>query len=400
MSDAASHLPAGARPRVLHVIADPRRRGAQSFARDLDRELRRRGQASALRALAPHPDDRRSPDAGRYPGAPERPAAARPPGALPGPRPPAGAAPTGVLGPGRLHPRTLRALRAAARTADVVVAHGLGTLSACALALAGTRTPFVHVSSGEPGRRTAGAARRLHTGALLHRAAAVTAHSDEARTVLLDRFRLPGTVVRTIPNGRSADRYPPARDAAERRAARAGLGLPAEGLLVAWVGAITGEKRLDLALDAVGRMPDVRLAVAGDGPLRAALESRYECARAIFLGDLADPATLYRAADALVLTGDVRSVPGVLIEAGLAGLPVVAPDTGPVRAAVQDGVTGVLAPPGDPAAFAESLAKVLAREGPALAAAARAHLLPRFELGAVADAWQGLLAEVARPGRA
>ncbi|MFF1869089.1 glycosyltransferase family 4 protein [Kitasatospora herbaricolor] len=383
MPDAASHLPAGARPRVLHVIADPRRRGAQSLARDLDRELRRRGQASALRALAPHPDDRGHPDAARRP-------AAVPPGG----------APTGVLGPGRLHPRTLRALRAAARTADVVVAHGSGTLSACALALAGTRTPFVHVSPGDLRQRTAGPARRLHTGALLHRAAAVTALSEEARAVLLDRFRLPGTVVRTIPNGRSADRYPPARDAADRRAARAGLGLPAEGLLVAWVGAVTREKRLELALDAVGRMPDVRLAVAGDGPLRAVLESRYECARAIFLGDLADPAVLYRAADALVLTGDSGGVPGVLIEAGLAGLPVVAPDTGPVRAAVQDGVTGVLAPPGDPAAFAEALAKVLAREGPALAAAAREHLLPRFELGAVADAWQGLLAEVARPGHA
>ena len=370
MPDAASTLPAGARPRVLHVITDPRRRGAQNLARDLDRELRRRGQASALRALAPHPD------------------AAAPPGA----------ARTAVLGPGRLHPRTLRALRAAARTADVVVAHGSSTLAACALALAGTRTPFVYVSIGDPRHWTASPARRLRTGALLHRAAAVTALSDEARTVLIERFRLSGALVRTIPNGRAAERYPPARDAADRRAARAALGLPADGLLVAWVGAISPEKRLDLALDVIGRLPDVRLAVAGDGPLRAVLERRDDAARAHFLGDLADPAPLYRAADALLLTSDSEGVPGVLIEAGLAGLPAVATDVGWVRSAVKDGVTGALAPPGDPAALAEALAKVLAGDRLALGAAARTHTLAAFDLAVVADAWQALLTEVGRPG--
>ncbi len=88
----------------------------------------------------------------------------------------------------------------------------------------------------------------------------------------------------------------------------------------------------------------------------------------------------------------------MLIEAGLAALPVVATDVGWVRSAVQDGVTGALAPPGDPAALAEALAKVLAGDRPALGAAARAHTVARFELGVVADAWQALLAEVGRPG--
>ena len=388
MPDAASTAPAGARPRVLHVITDPRRRGAQNLARDLDRELRRRGQATALRALAPHADA--PPESHREPN-PE-PHAEPNPGSTP-----PGAPRTAVLGPGRLHPRTLRALRAAARTADVVVAHGSSTLPACALALAGTRTPFVYVSIGDPRHWTAGLSRRLRTGALLHRAAAVTALSDDAGRVLVDRFRLPAELVRTIPNGRSADRYPPARDAADRRAARAALGLPGDGLLVAWVGAITPEKRLDLALDVIDRLPDVRLAVAGDGPLRRELERRDGAARAHFLGDLADPAPLYRAADALLLTSDSEGLPGVVIEAGLAALPVVATDVGWVRSAVQDGVTGALAPPGDPAALAEALVRVLTGDRSALGAAARMHTVAHFELAAVVDAWQDLLAEVARP---
>ncbi|MFB7617415.1 glycosyltransferase family 4 protein [Kitasatospora sp. NPDC056181] len=373
MPDATPAKTAGTRPRILHLITDPRRRGAQSLARDLHRELRRRGQASALRALAPHPD--------AHPDAPDTRA-------------------TTVLGPGRLHPATLRALRAAARTADLVVAHGSATLPACALALAGTRTPFVYVSIGDPRHWTASPLRRLRTGVLLHRAAAVTALADEARAVLQDRFRLPAGKVRTIPNARAADRYPPADGPADRRAARHALGLPADGLLVAWIGAIAPEKRLDLALDALDRLPDVRLAVAGDGPLRTALEQHPAAARAHFLGTLADPAPLYRAADALLLTSDSEGVPGVLIEAALAGLPAVATDVGWVRSVVQDGRTGALTAPGDPLALAEALAKVLAGDRAALGAAAREHALAHSELGVVADRWQALFTAVTGRERA
>ncbi|MEV6977798.1 glycosyltransferase family 4 protein [Kitasatospora sp. NPDC093806] len=367
MPEATPVRTAGTRPRILHLITDPRRRGAQSLARDLHRELRRRGQASALRALAPHPD--------AHPDAPFTRA-------------------TAVLGPGRLHPRTLTALRTAARTADLVLAHGSATLSACALALAGTRTPFVYVSVGDPRHWPAGPVRRLRTGALLHRAAAVTALAEGARELLVDRFRLPAATVHTIPNARAADRYPPADGEADKRAARHALGLPTDSLLVAWLGAITPEKRLDLALDALDRLPDVRLAVAGDGPQRTALERHPAAARAHFLGTLADPAPLYRAADAVLLSSDDEGVPGVLIEAALAGLPAVATDVGWVGSVVRDGTTGALVAPGDPLALAEALAKVLAGDRAGLGAAARAHALAHCELDVVADAWQRLFAEV------
>ncbi|MGW4894911.1 glycosyltransferase family 4 protein [Kitasatospora sp. NPDC004240] len=370
MPDATSATTAGTRPRILHVITDPRRRGAQNLARDLHRELRRRGQGSALRALAPHPDAR--------PGSPGAPTL------------------TTVLGPARLHPTTLLALRSAARTADLVLAHGSSTLPACAIALAASRTPFVYVSVGDPRRWTAGSGRGMGTGAMLRRAAAVTALTPEARAVLLGHFKLPGSRVRTIPNARSAERYPPARDEADRRAARHALGLPGDGLLVAWVGAIAREKRLDLALATLDRLPDVRLAVAGEGPLRTALERHPAAARAHFLGLLADPSTLYRAADALLLTSDSEGVPGVLIEAALAGIPAVATDVGLVSSVVRDGGTGVLVAPGDPLALAEALAKVLAGGRATLGAAAREHALASYELGVVTDAWQRLFAEVTR----
>ncbi|BFV60387.1 hypothetical protein KCMC57_up54910 [Kitasatospora sp. CMC57] len=351
-------------PRVLHLITDPRHRGAQNLARDLHAELLRRGAPSALRALQPHAD-----------------------------APPDHDAP--VLGPSRHHPATLRALRAAARQADVVVAHGSSTLQACAVGLLGTGVPFVYVNIGDPRHWTASLSRRLRVGAFLHRAAAVSAISDGARAVLLERFWLPAKRVRTIPNGRAAEAYRPAANAAERRDARAQLGLPPQGPVVAWIGALAPEKRPDLALAALDRLPDVHLALAGDGPLAGSF-ARTE--RAHFLGRLPDPGVLYRAADALLLTSDSEGVPGVLIEAALSELPVVATNVGWVGDVVLDGLTGALVRPGDPVALAEALGRVLAGDRAALGAAARAHALARFDLAVVTDSWQHLLEHVA-PGR-
>lgn len=347
-------------PRVLHLITDPRGRGAQNLARDVHGELLRRGAPSVLRALQPHADAPAEHDAL-------------------------------VLGPSRHHPATVRALRAAARDVDVVVAHGSSTLQACAVGLLGTGVPFVYVNIGDPRHWTASLSRRLRVGAFLHRAAAVSAISDGAREVLLQRFRLPAGKVMTIPNGRPADRYRPAADQAERRAAREQLGLPRHGSVVAWIGALAPEKRLDLALAALDRLPDVHLAVAGDGPLRG---SYPHSGRAHFLGRLADPGVLYRAADALLLSSDSEGVPGVLIEAALAGLPAVATDVGWVGDVVLDGRTGALVRPGDPVALAEALGGVLSGDRAALGAAARAHALARFDLTVVTDSWQQLLSQV------
>ncbi|MFE1317509.1 glycosyltransferase [Kitasatospora phosalacinea] len=354
-------------PRVLHVITDPRARGAQRLARDLHRELLRRGQPSELAALHPHPD-------------------AAPDASVP------------VLGPSRHHPATLRALRRAAARADVVVAHGSSTLQACALGLFAARTPFVYVNIGDPRHWTADPLRRLRVGALLHRAAAVAAISPHAADVLRTRFRLPARRLRTLPNARPADRFPPAADRAAKTAARAELGLPADAPLIAWVGALSPEKRPDLALAAHALLPEsagVHLALAGEGPLRPALAPG---PRTHLLGPLADPAPLYRAADLLLLTSDSEGVPGVLIEAALSGLPAVATDVGWVSDVVRPGEGGLLVPPGDPAALAAALRTLLAADRTPYAAAARSHALAHFDLAAVTTAWQHLLREVARTG--
>ena len=127
--------PAPADP-VLHVITSTQRRGAETFAVDLAAALGARGVASEVAALAPGAGDTLD---------------------------------VATLGPAGLAPATLRALRRRAAGAPAVVAHGSRTLPACALALAGRRTPVVYRSIGDP----AGVGRR---------AGAPPAHAGAARS--------------------------------------------------------------------------------------------------------------------------------------------------------------------------------------------------------------------------
>ncbi len=174
-------------------------------------------------------------------------------------------------------------------------------------------------------------------------------------------------------------RLPPFLDPAPLRAARAGrarhraelsaqFGLdPAAPwlLVVAMMRAdVKRDSYLQLAA-ALGRLraPAWQLLVVGDGPARPEIEaalSRF--GRVVFAGALLEtelPA-YYAAADLYVWPA-VREAYGLaLLEAGAAGLPVVAGRDGGVAEVVIDGVTGLLTSAGDPAEFAAAVDRLLA----------------------------------------
>ncbi|WP_439677396.1 glycosyltransferase family 4 protein [Embleya sp. MST-111070] len=368
---------------VLHVVTDPRRRGSQAFAHDLDAALRDRGRSSTVVALAG-----------------------------------SGEMDFPVLGPGRLHPSTLRELRRRAAGAGVVIAHGSTTLDACGIALAGTGTPFVYVNIGDPRHWARDAVRRARVGLLLRRAAAIASVSPTGREILLHTYRLAPSRVRAIPNGRRPERFPPPA-ATDRSKARAELGLPTGATVLVVVGALAVEKRVALAIEAFAQLvegdseraeaasehaelPTYHLLVAGEGPERAALEAlaaRRAPGRVTFTGNLADLGPVYRAGDVLVLSSTSEGVPGVLVEAGMTAIPAAVTDVGFVRDVVVDGVTGALAEvgpgAGDPAPLVAAIRRVLA-DRDAMGLAARARCLERHAMETVVDAWTALLDEHTR----
>lgn len=150
------------------------------------------------------------------------------------------------------------------------------------------------------------------------------------------------------------------------------LGSERGPLLVA-VGRLAVEKRWDVVLDAVARIPDAVLVVLGDGPERERLERRAgdRVRFAGFLRDRAELARVLRSADALV-HGCPHETFGIAVaEAIASGLPVIVPD---------EGGAAELAPPGaseryaseDPEACAAAIRRLLARRDAARASAADA----------------------------
>jgi glycosyltransferase involved in cell wall biosynthesis len=128
-------------------------------------------------------------------------------------------------------------------------------------------------------------------------------------------------------------------------------------------------KGFDLLLEALAATREVRLWVAGDGPLRPQLERLATrlglTARVRFLGWREDVAALLASADVLVCPSLHEPLGNVVIEAWSAGLPVVATASDGPAALIKDGDTGILVPlpgsaGGGPIALARAIGRVCA----------------------------------------
>ena len=225
--------------RITIVATSTRARGAETEALQLGQRLRDSGHDCSNLALAPG-------------GGPAD-------------------SPVTTLGATTLGLDTLRALRREAKKSDVVVAYGSSTLPACAIALAGIRTPFVYRSIGDPRSWVAGSLHRRRTGLLFRRAARVVALWDGAGQDIVDLYGVSPARVTSIPNARDPDQFRPASQE-ERASARAELGLAADEQVVVTLGALEPEKRVDLAIRTMAMLPDATLLVVGDGSQRSTLE--------------------------------------------------------------------------------------------------------------------------------
>lgn len=204
------------------------------------------------------------------------------------------------------------------------------------------------------------------TRPVLHAAQRILVVSEDLGRVAVRDYGADPARVRAIPNGCDAAIFHPQ----PRDAARTALGIDAEAELVVYVGRLVPEKGLRELLDAAAALaperPRLRLALIGDGPMRAELEGRLAADPSLRLalpGALGpqEVARWMAASDLVTLPSYSEGHPNVLVEALACGRPVVATPVGGIPEVI-DGDCGVLVPARDPAALAAGLAEVLDRD--------------------------------------
>ncbi len=173
------------------------------------------------------------------------------------------------------------------------------------------------------------------------------------------RWGLDPARVSVLPN--PAPEVPPLPS---RNELRAELGL--DGAALAFAGRLGPQKAVGVLLDALASVHDVTLAIAGEGPERAALERRAGElgleGRVHFLGGVPRERVLrlFAAADASVLSSAWENFPHTVVESLAVGCPVIATAVGGVPEVVRDGVNGLLVPPGDPEALRAAIERLFA----------------------------------------
>jgi glycosyltransferase involved in cell wall biosynthesis len=191
---------------------------------------------------------------------------------------------------------------------------------------------------------------------------AIAAISEAVREALA-RSGVDAARVRVVPSGIDLEPFDLPLVDADRAALRASLGI-GEGVILALQAAALAPHKsqtdlLKAASRARERSPHLRVWIAGEGPLRPALEAEHAALGlgtvVRFLGFREDVTDLLRAADFFVVSSSLEGMGTATLDAMAAGLPVVATRTGGIPEIVAEGETGILVPARDPDALADAM---------------------------------------------
>lgn len=231
-------------------------------------------------------------------------------------------------------PRTALALAGLLRRRrpDLLLTYNFGALDALIAARLVGQRALVHHEDGFRPDEVAGFKRRREWArrVLLPGARALVVPSFTLERIARERWKLPPALVRRIPNGIRLEDFAPAD---RNPARRAELGIPADALVVGFVGHLRPEKNPVRAVQALRDVP-AHLLMLGEGPERAQVEQSVRAlglgSRVHLVGHRADPGADYRAMDVFALSSDTEQMPVALLEAMASALPVISTDVGDV----------------------------------------------------------------------
>jgi glycosyltransferase involved in cell wall biosynthesis len=257
------------------------------------------------------------------------------------------------------------------------VAAGLGGRLAGVPAVVGSR-----LSLARPRGGMRGGLRRLANT----RTDLVIANARAVRNAAMRDEGLPDDRVIVIHNGVDCSRFDVAPDPGLRHA----LGVAASSPIVTVVANLRRSKGHATFLEAwpavLGRWPEARALLVGDGPLRDAVRARVVALGVTdsvrLLGSRHDVPALLALSQVVAQPSLREGLPNAVLEAMAAGRPVVATDVGGTREAIDHERTGLLVPSGDTTALAAGLVRLLSNpdEAQGFGQAARRHVAEHFQI--------------------
>jgi len=233
--------------------------------------------------------------------------------------------------------------------------------------------------------------------------------SASTRDFLVRERHVPAQRVRLIWNGAPLDEFAPVSpDVA--RAARQSLGIPEDALVAGTIGRLSEQKGHRYLIEAAPALlaarPRAHLLIVGDGDRMEALKAQAAAlgvaSRITFAGHRDDVRALLGAIDVFCISSTYEGTPLALFEAMAAGKAIVSTAVDGCREVLEDGVTGLLVPPQDPAALAAAIGRVMDETSlrGSLAEKARAAS-SRYDIKSCVAAMEALYDEVlAERGRA
>ncbi|MBI5683459.1 MAG: glycosyltransferase [Verrucomicrobia bacterium] len=223
----------------------------------------------------------------------------------------------------------------------------------------------------------------------------IICNADALKEIMVRQLAVAPERIAVIPNSVDTDHFRP------EPAAKAAQPT------VVFVGRLVAEKDpmnlLEAFRLAAQRLPRAQFEIIGGGPFQPEMEARIRAcsleSSIKLLPAIADIRPALRKAWVFALASASEASPNVIIEAMAAGLPVVATHVGGIPELVEDGTTGLLVEPGNPARLAETIVALLTDEERrrTMGEKGRERVLARHSIQTMVSQTEQVLLEAARP---
>lgn len=230
---------------------------------------------------------------------------------------------------------------------------------------------------------------KLYNSFLMRNIDGVASVSELCKTDFLKTFDFPNTKIATLPISVNNPNFKPElpQDVKNK------LG---RGHFLIHIGSFVPEKN-HAGLIRIFRQiqllyPELRLLLIGAGRLKAELEAEHkDDSTIVFIGARGDVSSILPFAKALLLPSVIEGLPGVILEAMITGVPVVAYDVGGISEVIISGESGYLIPAHAEGMFAKAVGEIMEENIPSLnftIASAKKHAVENYALQTISGKFE------------